>query len=129
MGGLKTLLPVIGLGLLGLLQAPTGFAQSADLRVFASCAGRFSALMEEQWLLSDPASDATARQREAMLSLIAAMTVPGQETAALAWRIEAKVAQADLLSLARFGSADATAARAAQRSDELLSMCRSLLLG
>jgi hypothetical protein len=129
MCGSRNLLRATILGLLGVLQAPASSAQTTDLRVFASCAGRLSAVMEDQWLLSDPAADVTARQREAMLSLVSAMTEPGQEKVAMAWRVEAKAAQAELLSLARFGLNDATAARAARRSDELLTMCRSLLLG
>jgi hypothetical protein len=129
MCGLKTCLRAALPGLLVFLQAPAISAQTADLQTFASCAGRLSALMEHQWLLSDPASDLTARQRDAMLSLVSAMSSPDQEATALTWRIEAKAAQAGLLSLARFGTKDRTAAQAARRSDDLLGMCRSLLLG
>ncbi len=129
MCSLKTFLRAILLVLMGSLQAPAAFAQTADLHTFASCAGRLSALMEHQWLLSDPSSDITARQREGMLSIVAALSEPGQEAVALAWRIEAKAAQADLLTRARFDTNEATAAQAARRSDELLGMCRSLLLG
>lgn len=129
MCSLKTLRRATLLVLLGSLQAPDAFAQTADLRTFATCAGRLSALMEHQWLLSDPAADITARQRAAMLSLVAALGEPEQEGAALAWRIEAKAAQADLLTRARFGTNETTAAQAARRSDELLGLCRSLLLG
>lgn len=128
MCGMKTLI-ALAFGLTALFQAPPVFAQSADLRLFATCAGRLSALMEHQWLLSDPASDQTARQRESMLSLVAAMAGPEDATRALNWRIEAKAAQASLLARARFGTNEATAAHSAQRSDDLLAMCQSLLLG
>jgi hypothetical protein len=128
MCGMKTLI-ALAFALTALFQAPPIFAQSADLRLFATCAGRLSALMEHQWLLSDPASDQTARQRDSMLSLVLAMTGPQDAARALNWRIEAKAAQASLLAHARFATNDATAARSAQRSDDLLAMCRSLLLG
>ena len=117
MCGMKTLI-ALAFGLTALFQAPPVFAQSADLRLFATCAGRLSALMEHQWLLSDPASDQTARQRKSMLSLVAAMAGP-DAARALNWRIEAKAAQASLLARARFGTNEATAARSAQRSDLL----------
>lgn len=128
MCGMKTLI-ALAFGLIALFQAPPIFAQSADLRLFATCAGRLSALMEHQWLLSDPASDQTALQRDSMLSLVAAMTTPDDAARALNWRIEAKAAQATLLARASFGTNETTAARSAQRSDDLLAMCRSLLLG
>ncbi len=120
---------VILAGLMGVFQAQATLGQTADLRLFASCAGRLSALMEHQWLLSDAEADVTAAQRDAMLSLVSTMVGPEDEALALTWRVAAKAVQADLLSQARFGQDGARAARAARQSDDLIGMCRSLLLG
>jgi hypothetical protein len=46
------------------------------LRDFSVCAGRFSALVAHQWLVDGPASEGTARQRDAMLALVEAVTSP-----------------------------------------------------
>jgi hypothetical protein len=120
---------VILAGLMGIFQAQAALGQTADLRLFASCAGRLSALMEHQWLLSDPEAEVTAAERDAMLSLVSTMVGPEDEALALTLRVAAKAVQADLLSQARFGQDDARAARAARQSDDLIGMCRSLLLG
>lgn len=129
MCGLRTLLFAITSCLTGVFQASSAFPQNADLHLFATCAGRLSALMEDQWLIADPASDQTALQRDALLSLVAALATPDDEARAISWRVEAKAAQADLLARARFGQNAKTAAQAARQSDELIGMCRSLLLG
>jgi hypothetical protein len=129
MCGLRTLLLAITSCLTGPLQASSAFAQSADLHLFATCAGRLSALMEDQWLIADPGSDQTALQRDALLSLVMAVATPDEEAKAISWRVEAKAAQAELLARARFGQNEKTAALAARQSDELIGMCRSLLLG
>lgn len=128
MSGLRTLVLLLIAGLAGARPAP---AAESDARLFASCAGRLSALMEHQWLMADPAAERTAAERAAMLSLVAAILPPGPvaEAEALNWRVEAKAAQADLLARARFRHDDATAAQAARRSDDLLGACRALLLG
>lgn len=129
MCGPRTLLAALFLGLPALGPAGPALAQSSDLAIFATCAGRFSALMEHQWLLSDPGSDETGQQRAAMLSLVDAVTRPGEEPRALNLRIEAKVAQATLYSAASFDRNEKTATQAARRSEELIGACRALLLG
>jgi|APEBP8051073178_1049388.scaffolds.fasta_scaffold00002_347 hypothetical protein len=131
MCGLRTHIAAILLGLALLAPArPLAAADLApDLHLFATCAGRLSALMEHQWLLSDPLSDQTATERAAMLSLVEAMTPPGGEAGALNWRVEAKAAQAALLAASRRPQNDPTAGTASRRSEELIGACRSLLLG
>ncbi|MCF1707252.1 hypothetical protein L0V05_00340 [Tabrizicola sp. J26] len=129
MGGLQRFLAVSSLGLCGIAQTTPALAQTADLDIFATCAGRFSALLEHQWLLSDPRADETERQRTAMLSLVEAVVPSGGEAEALNRRIEAKVALANLLSEATFGRLETTATQAARRSEELIGACRGLLLG
>jgi hypothetical protein len=127
MCGMKTLARMLLIGCLTLTQAPPAIANPNPdtqlLQQFATCAGRFSALMEHQWLTDGPASDQTAQQRAAMLSLVDAMLDPHDATRAMHWRITAKVAQAALLSRAHFAQ-DAIAAR---QSDALLQGCRDLI--
>ena len=99
MSGIKTVSMAAAL-IATALPAP---AAPAEMRLFATCAGRLSAQMEHQWLLADPAADRTERQRAAMISLLEAAMAPGEERSALALRIEAKAAQAALLTRASFG--------------------------
>ncbi len=102
----------------------------AQVRVFASCAGRLSALMEFQWMFDGAASERTENVRsgfEALLEASLGRGVSGSE--ALNWRIEAKMAQARLLSLGTFGT-DARVARQAARASALyLGECEGMLLG
>ena len=60
-----------------MLGAPCVSAQSlsADqqLRTFAACAGRLSAVIEYQWMFDGEASEVTQTQRTAVLQLIACL--------------------------------------------------------
>ncbi|SFJ17291.1 hypothetical protein SAMN04487991_1584 [Celeribacter neptunius] len=105
-------------------------ARSIDplVREFAYCAGRLSAEMEHQWLLSDPASDRTAVQRRAMLSLLEAASPPDQGRDLLHLRISAKFAHADLLRRASFDPDPESANRARLRAEVELAHCLALIL-
>ena len=124
MGVLKTIL----FCMLGLLPAGAFAMESDPLRTFASCAGRLSATMEHQWLMSDPTSDRTQAQRAAMLSLVDAVMAPGQGSQVLTWRIEAKQAHAVLLTRAAFGQDADDATWALQKAEAHLAQCTGLLL-
>lgn len=95
------------------------------LRHFAACTGRLSALVEHQWRVDGPASDVTARARDAMADLMAAVTTADTAIPAMALRIETKVAHAALLWQAHHRQDRAAAARATA----LVAPCRGLLLG
>ena len=125
MGSLKTFGLALALSLPGSAALPRDPGSPDMMGVFATCAGRFSALMEFQWLTDGPASDVTATTRAAMIALAEAATPAGAEARALHLRIEAKAAQAGLLHAAYF-RADA---EAAIRADTLLTECRALHLG
>ena len=84
--------------LLSCLAALPGRAE--DLRTFAICAGRLSALMEHQWVMQEPGSEQTQRQRDAFVDLVAALAPAGPQ--AMALRLEAKVATAEALRAATF---------------------------
>lgn len=93
------------------------------LREFATCTGRFSALVEHQWLVDGPASEISARQRDHLWALVETVAGPQEATLALHWRIEAKVAHKALLERAWF-AADKVAEN---RSAQLLQGCAALI--
>ena len=117
--GLETFLTAMAVGFAG------GGPAFADplLKDFAVCAGRFSALVEHQWLVDGPASERSAGTRDGLLALVEAVEGPGMAATVLGWRIEAKVGQAQLLSRAYF----AQDAVAAERASDLLQACADLI--
>ena len=127
MSGMKTFLVIAA------LSASPAFAQteSADdqLRTFAACAGRLSAVMEYQWMFDGPASDRTKAQRAAVLELIDAIMPPDRGAEVLHWRISAKLAQSALLTRATFNDDPVDAQWAEQRAAGQLADCTGFLLG
>lgn len=119
--GLETFLAVLVLG---------AFPVAADtlLRQFAVCAGRLSAIMEDQWMFDGPASERTAEELHAMVSLIEASMPEGTGRQVMAWRIDAKVAQRGLLHQARFQRDARLAEMAAARAEALAAECRAMIL-
>jgi len=114
--------------MLGLVPAGALAMPQDPLKTFAACAGRLSATMEYQWLMSDPTSDRTEAQRSAMLSLVDAIMAPDDGGHVLAWRIEAKQAHAVLLTRATFNPDTTDAAWALEQAEMHLAQCTGLLL-
>ena len=104
-------------------------AQDRLDRRFAECAGRFSAEREHAWLTGDRDADQLDRQRKAFLALMEATPRLDTAQAALAYRIEAKMAHAALLSQASFSLDAGRADRARQLAAHHFGTCQSLLLG
>lgn len=121
--GLETFLAVL---VLGAATAPG--AADPLLREFAVCAGRLSAIMEDQWMFDGPGSERTAEELRAMVSLIEASMPEGAGRQVLAWRIDAKVAQRALLAQARFGDDRRISEMAAARAEALAADCRAIIL-
>lgn len=121
--GLETFLAVL---VLGALPAPG--AADPLLREFAVCAGRLSAIMEDQWMFDGPASEQTAEELHAVVSLIEASMPEGAGRQVMAWRIDAKVAQRGLLHQARFARDMRLAEMAAARAEALAASCRAMVL-
>ena len=125
------------------LAAPaTGTAAPGEpgdpVALFATCAGRYSAEMEHRWLIGHDAAEITRlveavrltpRQLRAMIDLVDAVRTPDQGPRVLAWRVEAKVAQAMLLQRAEFNTDPADAGRARDLARLALSQCRALIAG
>lgn len=129
MGGLRKTLCQIAVCLTTIAQAPVTAAESPDpMPLFATCTGRLSAVMEFQWLVQDAESDETQARRDAMAELLAVVTRPGEAPRAMALRIEAKRAVAQLLHRARFGTAGPGADWAKKRAARLLADCAALMV-
>ena len=123
MGSLRTFL--VCLALVQPALAGQGALPTDPLTHFATCTGRLSALVEHQWRTDGPASEATARQRDAMADLLAAVTPPDAAIPAMALRLEAKAAHAALLAQAHHRGDRAAQAQALR----LIEPCRAMLLG
>lgn len=135
MGSLRTILAAAITVLFAAPMSPPAFAQGESAVVrnlpkeFAYCAGRLSALMEHQWLLSDPAADRTHAQRAAMISLLESVTPTGQARHLLYLRISAKVAQAELLTIATFDKDPERKSLALMHAETEIGACLNMLLG
>jgi hypothetical protein len=121
--GLETFLAVLVLGV-----SPAPGAADPLLREFAVCAGRLSAIMEDQWMFDGPASERTAEELQAMVSLIEASMPEGAGRQVMAWRIDAKVSQRALLAQVRFGGDERVSDMAAARAEALAAECRAMIL-
>lgn len=121
--GLETFLAVL---VLGVSSSPA--ASDLLLREFSVCAGRLSALMEDQWMFDGPGSERTQSELLAMVSLVEASMSEGMGRQVLAWRIDAKVAHRALLHQARFVADPRLAQTAAARAEALATECRSMVL-
>lgn len=128
--GARRLVAALGLACLALAPSlPLRAAPLPDIvRTFAQCTGRYSAQMEFSWLMGVEPTQ-VEQERDAMIALLEAVTPREIARKALHARIEAKQAQARLLTRSAFGTSpqDATWARA--RAELEISTCRALMLG
>ena len=125
-------------GLSILILAQSGMAMPSTpierVKVFAACAGRLSALEEQQRLFDGALSEQTAAQKSLFDTLISATLpdarkdgVTGRQ--ALGWQVDAKMAQAVLLQQAVFGTDTDQAQRARRTADQYVKTCKQLILG
>jgi len=135
---LKTFLIVISLAAAGLtctLGPLHALPNSTDerLRVFSICAGRYSALMEHQWLTNDPDSDHSEALRSHFVDLVDALLPVARESGLsgaqpLGWRISAKAALRGLLHRATYEQG--RGARLAQAQvRRFMAQCDGMVLG
>ncbi|MDF0598662.1 hypothetical protein [Psychromarinibacter halotolerans] len=131
MSGMKTqatLWTVLLLLLLSPLKARA--LDAADLtREFANCTGRYSAQMEHHWLVKAGDENPAERRRNSFAAMLDAVRPPDTGRTILAWRIEAKAAQAALLLTATFGTDPARRAAAATHARDHIARCDQLMLG
>jgi hypothetical protein len=126
MGGLKTFLAALAVAF---PYTDTARADENLVRTFASCAGRLSAEMEHQWLIGGENAELTERRRNAMIAVLDALAPDQRDPKIMNWRIEAKMAQASLLSRSIFNDDTADADWAYRQAQTLVSACNSLILG
>ena len=119
----------VGIALFTLIAGQVQAGTLIDLpREFATCAGRYSAMMEHAWLMHDPEADEYMRLRSSFVALLEATdTGPGEVS--FHRRIDAKFAQAALLQTATFSQKPEVADQARHQIDAHLSFCRQLVLG
>ena len=125
MGGLKRLV-FVAVALTAF--AMPAVADNALFRVFAECAGRFSAEREHAWLVGDPIAEQYNDQRRVFLSLLDAALPRDRARDALAHRIEVKMAHASLLRHATFSQHPGQVASARHLADSFRKTCQHLLL-
>lgn len=135
MSSLKTF---VGAPLIAILVAGPAVALPSStqdrIQTFAYCAGRISALEEQQRLFDGPASERTAARLRDFETLIAALLPYARDEGIdgpqiLNWRIDAKMAQAQLLQTAVFGTDEDRARHARDLADSYIATCQQLLLG
>ena len=74
------------------------------------------------------AADATKSSRSALLDILDAMMSPDQGRMVLNWRVEAKAAQARLLTRATFNDDKRDAQMANRMAVRMIGDCRAMLL-
>ena len=103
-------------------------AASDLVRVFAGCAGRFSAETEHAWLLGDARADHFEDRLETFVSLLDAIVADEDKRSLLNFRVDAKLAHSALLTTTTFADQKDRAARARSLANIHLTTCDRLLL-
>lgn len=113
------------------LAPPSLQAQSSDpdeqLRTFAACVGRLSAIVEHEWNAAGTISPTTRARRDAVVEIVAAILPQDRSRDALHWRNAAKEAQWNLLARADAATNAADAAWAISQARRLEQECTALL--
>lgn len=125
MGVLRTLVVT---ALATWIAAPEARADTDLTGVMAGCVGRYSAELEHAWLMKDPRSVTLERQRAGFLSILDAIMPAGAGQHIMHQRIEAKHAQARLLTAAEFSTRPAKAAWARRQARLYAEICAEMLL-
>lgn len=97
-------------------------------QTFAVCAGRYSAEMEHAWLMHDRDTAEVTHRRQQFVDLVAAFVAPEDRRESLAYRINAKLAHARLLTQATFSQDEGQSVWAKKRARFQIAMCASYLL-
>ena len=103
-------------------------ADEALFEIFASCSGRLSALVEHSWLVGNGESERLERIRDDLISVSETMVLDRDDAVrAMSFRLDAKVAQARLLTHATFNADASIAAWSERRANTLLADCVALV--
>jgi hypothetical protein len=114
-----------------LLSTSAAQAQSYDpdaqLRTFAACVGRLSAVVEYEWSVAGAVSPQTRQRRDAVVEIVAAIFQIERSRDVLHWRNAAKEAQWNLLSRAYSAKDSSEATWAFAQAERLERECTALL--
>ncbi|WP_088625069.1 hypothetical protein [Oceanicola sp. 22II-s10i] len=125
---MKTHLAATALALVSTGAAAMPSTSDDPVLTFAACTGRLSAMMEHQWITDPPASEHTQAQRLRMIALLDAVLDPDRGREVLAHQIEAKMAQAQLLTRSRNDAHPREARIAGSLASREVAACEALLL-
>ncbi len=132
MGCIKTILSAL---VLSTTSIPMGHSVLSDVPVhfdalnfFAVCAGRLSAEMEFYWIFDGATAERIEVERASVLEILDAMISPNQVSEVLSLRVEAKMAQAALLTQANFNPKQRMARHARTLALKNVESCRTRLL-
>ena len=103
------------------------FSPDTQLHIFATCAGRLSAVVEYEFMEAGAPSAEAQRSHDAVIALVAAVMSQDQSRAVLNWRTSAKRAQFNLLRRSQARNPE-DAAWAARRAQALTQECAALVL-
>lgn len=135
MGSLKTLLATMST--VFLLAAPAALAipdaAKEQAQLFASCLGRYSAAREHAWLMGgeDAQAEAGFDMFQDLFEAVSydAISAGLNGKRLLAQRIEAKMAQAQLMQAATFQTDPQRRLNSGRMARHHLAACKSLVLG
>lgn len=127
MGILKTLAFAATAG--GIAAGAAASERDDRLAAFATCSGRWSAVMEHEWLMGRDGEDARHHRRGFLDLLDATRTAQDDGPALLNQRIMAKHALSRLLQQADLGLDPMTARRAGAMARRHLGACSAMILG
>ncbi|MEO0929544.1 MAG: hypothetical protein AAFY14_02685 [Pseudomonadota bacterium] len=99
----------------------------AQLRTFAACVGRLSAVVEYEWNMMGAVSSETTLRRDAAAEIVAAIIPTERSRDVLQWRNAAKQAQWSLLNRATSTRDTGEASWALQQAQRFETACTSLL--
>jgi len=132
MGRLKTFIPALFVGVT--LASPVSAGQTSPdelVRIFADCAGRYSALREHLWMWDGPASE-QASDRYATFGALLEAAMPYSSAdgpRVLGWRIASKTVHRQLLDRMRLDPDTKAKHRAGKLAAQAIQRCDRLLLG
>lgn len=114
-----------------MLTAPAAQAQPIDpdeqLRTFAACVGRLSAVVEHEWNVAGAISQTSQARRDAVGEIVAAIIPTDRSRDVLQWRNAAKQAQRNLLTRASTATDGSEAAWATAQAARFEHECTALL--
>lgn len=128
MSKLKTHILALFCVILPPLAHATTVMNEDPLRLFATCAGRLSAQMEHQWLMTGEQPWVDQKDRDQMEDLIWTLSSDGNASDILSWRLNAKRAHAQLLTRATYSTDASDSEWALSRAREQVDSCLGLML-